>query len=210
MVKSGIKSIVETLKESFLFSHVKEEELTQFAIKYCTQKSIKKGGLIYSANGGEKHLGIIGTGTARISNGNVILGKLKAFDIFGADALYSKTACGETITAVTECKVVFAEKEGIDYLLSKSASFAKRYISYLSQNICSLNRKISAYTSSTAEEKLYSYLLSEAKGAFASLNVKITELSEQLNLSRSSLYRAIDILEKKNKIKREGNIITLL
>lgn len=211
MVKSSIKNIIEVLKNSTLFSHIKEEELSELAVKHCTQKQFKKGSMIFSRKNSEKRLGIICKGTAQISNGKVIIGRLKAYDILGAEMIYGKAEHYlNDISALTDCKVVFVDKEGIDSIFSKSVSFAKKYISHLSENICSLNKKIDAYTAPSAEEKLYSYLLSEAKADTVTLDMKMTELSKQLNLSRASLYRVIDTLEKSNKIIREGNKITLL
>ncbi len=211
MIKTSVKNIIVTLKNVPLFSNMDDRELLDFAVRYCSEKSFKSGGIVFPDKSGEKRLGIIGRGTAQIKNSNVVLGKLKVGDVFAADFVYSNYArYTNSISALSECKAVFVEKAGIDALISKSSYFAKKYIFYLSQNIASLNMKMEAYTSHTAEEKLLSYLMSEAKGNTVILNLKMTELSERLNVSRSSLYRVFDKLESGKRISRDGNKITLL
>lgn len=211
MIKLSVKNIIDTLRANRLFSAVKNEDLTELASKYCTEKSYKKGSVIFPKNSSEKCIGIIVKGVAQVEKEHIVVSRLNPSDIFGAVTLYgqSETFVND-ISAITDCKVAFFSKEGIDTVLSKSPRFAKRYIEYLSQRIYFLNKKIETYTLPTVEEKLYAYLSSARVGDTVDLSIKMTELACQLNLSRASLYRAFDELEQKGKIVRDGKRIRII
>ena len=86
------------------------------------------------------------------------------------------------------------------------------YVRFLSDRIRFLNRKINLLANSSSENSLIGYLLNAA-GRFGEefrLEVSYTELARNLNIGRSSLYRAMDDLEEKNIIKRKGRNITLV
>ena len=211
MIKSSTKNLMELLKTNALFSTVKDEDLLEIVSKHCVEKSFRKGSIIFSKSGKEKCIGFIVKGTAQVKKEQIVLNMLKESDVFGAVTIYGKTeSFVNDIVALTDCKVAFISKDGIDFVLSKSPVFAKRYIAYLSQRIYFLNKKIETYTSPTANEKLYAYLSSIAVDGVAEIRIKMTELANQLNLSRASLYRAFAELEADGKAKKEGNIIKLL
>lgn len=211
MIKSNIKNIIEMLRMNALFSSVKDEDLVELASNYCTEKVYKKGSVIFSKASNEKCIGIILKGTAQVEQEHIVVSRLNAADIFGAVTLYGKNEVfANNITAVSDCKVAFMDKEGIDTLVSKSPRFAKKYIEYLSQRIYFLNKKIETYTSPTADEKLYAYLLSVCIGNTVEINLRMTELANELNLSRASLYRAFNELEEKQKIIKAGKHIKII
>lgn len=211
MIKSSTKNLMEILKTNPLFSAVKDEDLLEIVSKHCVEKSFRKGNIIFSKSDKEKCIGFIVKGTVQVKKEHIVLNKLKESDIFGAVTLYGKSeGFVNDIVALTDCKVAFISKNGIELVLSKSPGFAKRYIAYLSQKIYFLNKKIETYTSPTANEKLYAYLSSIAVDGVAEINIKMTELANQLNLSRASLYRAFTELEADGKAEKEGKRIKLL
>lgn len=210
MIKSSTKNIIEVLKKTFLFSAVKEEDLFTLAADYCFEKTYKKGALVFSKLSEEKCIAVIIKGSAQVKKAHIVVNTLKQGDMFGAAALYNNSKFFvNDIVAVSECKAVFIAKEGIDLLISKSPRFAKKYIEYLSDRIYFLNGKIDTYTSPTADDKLYVYLTSIAKNNVAVLNMKMTELAKQLNISRASLYRAFDELTAQEKIEKNNRKIII-
>ena len=90
-------------------------------------------------------------------------------------------------------------------MMQRDPRITKNYISYLSQRILFLNEKISVLSAGTAEERLKLLLLQRG-----SLKCSMTSLSQELNLGRASLYRAIASLESKGIIRQEKNSIVIL
>jgi len=211
MIKRSVMNRIDILSKNSLFSPVGREKLSFICEKYCYDKTFPKGKTVFSKNTSEKYIGIIADGTASVKKEHIVINHLEAGDIFGAVTLYND--CEEfvnDIVAQTECTVVFISKEGVDSLISRSPEFAKRYIKYLSQRIYFLNGKIEEYTAPSAKGKLLAYLERNADGGRCVLSGKMTELSRQLNLSRASLYRALDELCADGKIEKDGDTISLL
>ncbi len=211
MIKRAVVDRIDVLLKSSLFSPVGREKLTEICEKYCREKTYQKGKTVFSRNTDEKCIGIIADGTVSVKKEHIVINHLTAGDIFGAVTLYND--CEEfvnDIVAQSECTVVFISKEGVDSLISRSPEFAKRYIKYLSQRIYFLNGKIEEYTAPSAKGKLLAYFERNSDGGRCVLSGKMTELSKQLNLSRASLYRALDELCADGKIEKDGDIISLL
>ncbi len=211
MIKRAVVDRIDVLLKSSLFSPVGREKLTEICEKYCREKTYQKGKTVFSRNTDEKCIGIIADGTVSVKKEHIVINHLNAGDIFGAVTLYND--CEEfvnDIVAQSECTVVFISKEGVDSLISRSPEFAKRYIKYLSQRIYFLNGKIEEYTAPSAKGKLLAYFERNSDGGKCVLSGKMTELSKQLNLSRASLYRALDELCVNGKIEKDGDIIRLL
>ena len=211
MIKKSVVGRADALLKTYLFSSVGKEKLVPICENHCQNKTFQKGKTIFSKNTSEKCIGIIADGTASVKKERVVINHLKAGDIFGAVTLYND--CDRfvnDIVAQTECTVIFISKDGIDSLLSRSPEFAKKYIKYLSQRVYFLNEKIEEYTAPSAKDKLLSYFKKNAVDGSFVLNEKMTELSKQLNISRASLYRAIDELYDSKKIEKDGNKIRLL
>lgn len=211
MIKADIKNIISVLKKNKLFSFIKNEELYELAVDNCFEKSFKKGSKISLNFSEEKCIGIAVKGDIQIRNKNIVLMQLREYDTFGLAYVYSLNECTSIeAVAVSECKAVFINKSGIDKLILKSPRFAKKYIEQLSEEINLLNERIEAYTSPNSVEKLYSYLCMLLSNPNLEQNIKMTELSKQLNISRASLYRAFEELESSGKITRDGKNIKIL
>ena len=206
-----IEQVIKTLKNSSLFLCLNEKQLSKLAYDFCTVTDYKKGELIYSKGEKKKQIGVIMKGEALVTKDSLVINKLQKNDIFGAITLYnSDRRFINSISAYSDCTVVYVSCEGVDYAINNNTAFSKKYIEYLSDRIYFLNKKIQTYTTSKAEEKLYNFLLSVAENNTFYLEIKMTELARALSLSRASLYRCFDKLEADGKIKREGKEITIL
>lgn len=211
MVKHGDVDKIVVLLNNGLFSPVGRERLTLICGKHCYVKTYSKGKTVFSRNSHEKCIGVIADGALSVKKEHIVINRLSRGDIFGAVTLYND--CDEfvnDIVAQTDCTVVFISEEGVDSLISRSPEFAKRYIKYLSQRIYFLNWKIEEYTAPSAKGKLLAYFERNSDGGRCVLSGKMTELSKQLNLSRASLYRALDELCADGKIEKNGDTICLL
>jgi CRP-like cAMP-binding protein len=81
---------------------------------------------------------------------------------------------------------------------------AVNYIAFLSSRVRLLNGKIAVLAQNDAEGRLYRYLAeSGGEDGRPARRLTKTELAAALNMGRTSLYRALDSLEKKKLIVRK-------
>ena len=210
MTKSTLNSAINFLKSTKIFKDADEKLLTSVLNEYGKAVSYSKNDIVFSKENYSPVICIIIKGEARVSKGETVISHLKDGEIFGAAFLYNQSYEFEnTVTALTPLKVVIIEKSGIDELIKCDKSISFNYISYLSERIGFLNSKIEGYTKPSAEEKLMLYLQKNAdiNNGKCEISVSMTELSHVLQISRASLYRVIENLEKQEKICRDGKKI---
>ena len=210
MTKTTLNSALTFLKKTRIFKDADEKTLTRVLNAYGQSVSYSKNDVVFSKDNYSPIICIIIKGEARVSKGETVISHLKDGEIFGAAFLYNQSYEFEnTVTALTPLKVVIIEKSGIDELIKCDNSISFNYISYLSERIGFLNSKIEGYTKPNAEEKLMLYLKKNADttNGKCEISVSMTELSRVLQISRASLYRVIEALEKQEKICRDGKKI---
>ena len=210
MTKSTLNSAINFLKSTKIFKDANEKLLTSVLNEYGKAVSYSKNDIVFSKENYSPVICIIIKGEARVSKGETVISHLKDGEIFGAAFLYNQSYEFEnTVTALTPLKVVIIEKSGVDELIKSDSSISFNYISYLSERIGFLNSKIEGYTKPSAEEKLMLYLQKNAdiNNGKCEISVSMTELSHVLQISRASLYRVIENLEKQEKICRDGKKI---
>ena len=66
-------------------------------------------------------------------------------------------------------------------------------------------RPAGVLTAGTAQQKLAVYLIEQGD-----MSISMTDLSQQLNLGRASLYRAVEELEESGAILRDGKLLKVL
>ena len=162
-------------------------------------------------------LGVLLDGSAQILSGDekrpTLLRTLRAGDTFGAASLFSGERNYRTcVRASAQCQVLYLPSDLIQQICFHEPEAAQNYITFLSGRISFLNRKITACTAGSAQEKLILYLLHLPLGADGSweLDISYGGLSEQLGVGRASLYRAMDSLCEAGLIVREKKKVTPL
>ncbi|MFR7473244.1 MAG: Crp/Fnr family transcriptional regulator [Christensenellales bacterium] len=98
-------------------------------------------------------------------------------------------------------------------LFGQSRRAMANYLSFLTGRIFYLNRRIDAYTGGSAECRLAMYLLDNQQDGVppkVTLPFGMNKLAELLGIGRASLYRAMETLEKKGIVAREGKCIAIL
>ncbi len=160
------------------------------------------------------HIGIMLRGSADVkresSDGLMHMSTLKRNDLFGAASI-----CCEHASYVTDirCKertrVLIIPEEEMLSLLSEYRTVLVNYLSYLNVRIRFLNKRLDAFSKNSVAARIMTFLAAEAKNRVCSIK-SFTELSESLCISRATLYRALDALEKEHKIRRNGKEIELM
>lgn len=193
-----------------IFSVLTSDRIDMLLESAASVHTYKKDELIFSRESRARCIGVLLRGEARVMKDHVTVSVLKRGGQFGTVTLYNRAeGFVNSIIAKTACRVLFLEKPGVDALMAQSRDFAVAYITYLSERIYFLNRKIEAYTAPSAEERLFAHLQSVCGDDGTLCNVNVTELSRQINVSRAGVYRALESLSEEGKLRYAGKTITL-
>lgn len=162
---------------------------------------------------GVRELGILLEGDAEIqsldSERSVILRKISAPTVFGAATLFcTDDKPLSRILVKDAAKVLYLSAHAVNDLFDSDVSFREAYLTFLSDRVGFLNKKIRCFTAGSAVRRLALWLVSEESDRIT-LNASIATLGDMLSISRASLYRAFDQLEQEGLIRRNGREILL-
>lgn len=167
----------------------------------CEVKSFKKGETVYSGKSFSRSLGVLLDGSLRVTKDtadghSMIISTLTPGSLFGAAALFNDEEQYVTnISALETSKLVFFSQRLVERMIRREPQIAENYIKYLSERILFLNKKLYLLTAGTAEQRLAGFLLDNLPlGQAAELPLPMNKLASALNISRASLYRAMDAL----------------
>lgn len=211
--------LVETLATSFLFENasvIQIDAATPF-LDDCCAVTFAPREIIQNARSPINGLAILCEGEAIVlsdsSDKAVPLRTVPIGGVFGAASLYSSESRYETVVrAITECTLLVIPTDTVKRLIGGHPVLAENYIRFLSDRICFLNRKITAFTVDSAEGKLAVYLSElpcDARGD-ATLPVSFSELADSLGMGRASLYRALTKFEEAGILQRRGKKLRIL
>ncbi len=212
---SGVASLEEEislLDQTALFHDLPVAILRQALCHAdCTRRTFVKGALLYTPHAFERSLGILAAGTVQVTKGELIMSILRHGDLFGAAALFNDASdYATTLTAKSDCVVLFFPQSLISSLMAQYPALALRYICYLSGRVRFLSDRLDSLAAGSAQQKLGQFLLQNLEGDLAEPRCPATELAGRLGISRASLYRAFEQLELSGAIRREGKAIRVL
>ena len=182
--------------------------------RYLTEDSVslgeyRSGEVIYSPQSPRKCVGIVLSGRVAALSDNALLRMIPENDLFGIANLYSNDGYPSTITAKTAASVLLIEEGAFKALLENDSALLRAYLSFMSNKIVYLNKKISSLTAGSAEKKLAVFLADNQQDGVYALPTSISSLADMLNVGRASLYRAMDTLSEEGLILREGKNIVI-
>lgn len=203
---------LDTLSGTFFFKGLTAGEIgTLLDGAELTVRRYGRGEVIYSPERFERELGFILRGSVTVTKGTLTVSELAAGDLFGAAALFTDDErYVSTLTARSQCKVLFLSQEAVGRLIDTEPVIRKNYIRYLAQRIRFLSAKVDALATGTGERKLSDYLLKNADEAGRVTPRSMTELASRLGIGRASLYRELSKLTDAGAISRAGKTITVL
>lgn len=205
--------ILDIFMQTPIFANCNESVLISVLKNYSNTNTFKKGETVFSKENSVPSLSVIIEGSARVMKGETVISHLNEGDIYGAAFLYNDVSYFQnTVIAISPLKVITVSKDGVDKIIKSDPSVALNYIKYLSHRVSFLNDKIEGFTAQSAEDKLMHYLKKHADrvGTECEITVSMKELSSVLGISRASLYRVLDSLEKAQKIRRDNKKIFIL
>ncbi len=176
------------------------------------EQTFDKGAVIYSADHADRALALVLKGTVRVTHGRVVMNNLHAGDSFGAAALFGgDEPYPSTVTAHTACRVLFLPQQTVSRWMSVNPRIAENYIRFLSGRIRFLNRRLATLTAGQTDGKLWQYLLAHRDAQdIVQPDGGLSALAKSLDMSRSSLYRSLDVLVADGKIRRDGKTIEII
>ena len=190
------------LRGVFLFQGAEALADAAAADPRCQIAVAGRGQIIYAPHQFQHSLGVLLSG---------LVSSLGPGDLFGAAALFNdREDYATTLTARASCRLLFFPQEQVAGLLEAHPGLARNYIRYLSGRIRFLDRKIEGLIAGSAERRLAQYLLERQADGAVVLDCSVTGLAGRLNVSRASLYRALDSLAAAGAIEKNGRTVRIL
>lgn len=194
----------------FLLDGLTDEQKTEILNTLPTPSVFCKGESIFDEQTYKKAIGIVLGGRAAAFSGRVTQRTFAEGDVFGAAAVFGAGGCYVSkIVAKTESKVLFIDENTLRELFARYPQTAVNYITFLSDRVRFLNKKISQLGSKTARDKLYAFLLANAVGGEFCLD-NMQQLANLTGIGRTSLYRALSELENEGKITKTENKVKVI
>ena len=183
-------------------------------------RTFEKDETLYGPAQFERSLGVLCAGRCEVTKDapggqTVVMSRLGKSALFGAAALFHRRPAYVTsIRALERCRAVFLPEELLKALFQKDFRLTEAYLSYLTERILFLNRRIDAFTAGSAAQRLAAYLLTQSVplegGGLGLCWSSGNRLAQALNVGRASLYRAIDQLEESGLIQKEQKTLRIL
>lgn len=214
--KAQADRFIPLLRESFLFRGFSEEEIMALVclpgIEYIHYST---GTAILSAKAGSRLLGILLRGGAVVEKhsgeGLLRMSVLQPGALFGVATLFSGAEEREFPTRIIAQKntsALLIPEDTLRTLMRADFRLTENYLRYLTGRIYFLNARIEDLISPTVEQRVLLYLTHNAVGD--SITHGLTALAQALCISRASLYRALEKLERDGSIRRQGRSIEIV
>lgn len=192
-----------------LFSGCEEQTLRlALADDGCTVAEFESGQILYQPRHFSRSLGILLSGSVRVTRDTLVISVLAPGELFGAAALFNDLPdYATTLTAATPCRVILLEQALVSRLMDVDSRVRDNYIRYLSGRIRFLSSKVQSLAATGVDGKLARFLLSRLTPDAPVLSCPATELAHRLGISRASLYRAFQLLEDQGLITYKGRTL---
>ena len=165
-----MEEIVKTIKKNQLFIGLSDESIKNVLkeIQYYI-KTYSKGEIIANEDDECRSLSLVLSGTVEIqrlySNGKyIVLSRILEGDVFGEALVFSKAKTyPATVIALSECTVLFINKNDVLKICSHEEKILENFISLLSDKVFILNSKIKSISFKSIRQKVINYILNESK-----------------------------------------------
>lgn len=199
---------VELLRDSVLFAG---GDPPGWFCRGVQRRALERGEVLYTPEDFPRALGLVASGTLVAENrSGIALNTLDRGSVFGVAAVFGNAdRYVSTIRAKTPARVLLIERALLERLFVEHPNCALRYVVFLTDRVRFLNTKIEGFTAPSAQASLEHWLV-QASGGGGELTVTSwSAVSRALDMSRTSLYRALDSLEADGKIVRDGKKVIL-
>lgn len=194
----------------FLLSGLSEPQRRKIAMMFTEIRNFDRGEVIYDDTHFRHALGVFLSGSGYAGEGKAKKASFTEGDVFGAAALFGAgDSYVSRIAARTACRILFIPEETLRTVFGLEPLCAVNYVTFLSERIRYLNRKISQYTGDSAAARLYRLLDERADGDGVVADTNMSLLAGLSGMGRTSVYRAAEELEKNGLLRRENKTIII-
>lgn len=202
------------LKKFFVFENLSEDELIRLTGSLSLEeRSYEKNETILSDDVQQKKIGFVISGECAVYKSrekkDILLQTLRANDSFGILTLFTEDEYPTIIVAKKPSTVVFISKNDFINLIHASSKIALNVISFLSNKVSFLNKKIATLSGATVEEKVDNYLQIQYKSCGDEFYFNAAVVAGQINIGRASLYRILRKLEENQIIELKNKTIKI-
>lgn len=214
---------IDMLAKTDLFKGIDRGELLK--ILGCSNPSIrqyKKKEIITIEQSDFTGIGLVLEGVVTLTKDNLagdrlIIDRIKAGDIFGEISAFVDKMWLETVTAQTDCQVLFLSPDRIvgmcPHMCTGHRILIQNTLHLVSQKAYILHKKVEMLSLSSIRKKVSTYLLEEHKQAGKmkfNISLKRNELAEYLHIQRPSLSRELANMKEEGIIDFQGKSFTVL
>ncbi len=197
---------LNSLCELFPFQNLDEETLNKIKNDIVFEcQCYQKNDVILSKEQFDEKVGFVLSGECAVYRERIkeaiLLQTLRKNDSFGILTLFTKEEYPTVIVAKRSTKVLFIDKNTFLDLIFKYNKVSMNVIAFMAKKISFLNQKIATLSGATVEEKVECYLYSQMQIYGTEFNLNIKRVSEQINIGRASLYRALDCLTESGVVE---------
>ncbi len=195
------ETALSLLLKTALFKSLSSEQLHNLLVNRGSLRDFTAGEILYDPHHFQRAIGIVLKGRLKVSTeSEVVLNQLNAGSMFGVAGLFLEREEYVTlIRALTPSQVFFLTADDLENLFKEEYLICQNYLRFLSQRIVFLNQRISSFVAPNPAEALYAFLTRLAIAAESDtfhLPMSKQEICRQLNISRTTLYRAWEQLEQ--------------
>lgn len=209
---------IEILKNSYLFSDIKDEEIkNMLPCLSVREKNFKKGETILAIGDKSEEIGVVVKGSAHIVQEDywgrkIIISELHNSDVFGEVFATLRKKSEVNIQAIKDSTILFLNISKVITICSHTCSYHNKLVQNLLISIAEKNlkmtQKINCMGKKSIREKLLTYLSTQSiktgKNKFK-IPFNRQDLADYLSVDRSALSNEISKLKKEGQIKVEKN-----
>lgn len=201
----------KVIKSCALFEGLPPESVSA-AVKLCEERRFSAGEALFSKD--DRRMGVVALGSALAqkpgASGPVTMSILGYGSVFGAACVMGGEVPETVAVALKPVTALVFSPEAFTELLDSDPSLTKNYIRYLISRIRFLTERVECMAGGSAADRLMRYFETNSKGGVCHISFGMDALAKGISMSRATLYRALDELEKSGRIARSGHEIRLL
>lgn len=211
------------LSKTEMFKDIDESELIK--ILGCSNPSIrqyKKKEIITIEKSDFTGIGLVLEGEVTLTKetlagDRLIISRIKKGDIFGEIAAFVDQKWLETVTAQTDCQILFISPDRIigmcPHMCNGHRTLIQNTLHIVSQKAFTLHKKVEMLSLNSIRKKISTYLLEQyniKETPVFKIPLKRNELAEYLHVQRPSLSRELANMKEEGIIEFEGSTFKVL
>ncbi len=186
--------------ENRLFGDIEfddDEIICKSVLENSLVSQLSKEGIVYIDDGEVEVCSVTLDGT------NAVVKTLKKGDIFGIIELFGNTDTDTVLIASKKSNFSIVKKYNVLMRMRSDSEFSFRVIELLNEKIKFLFRRLSCFTTKSAQHRVASLLLSDGK------SLPRDEQASVLGISRATLFRELNNFKDQGIIETKGSKIVV-